>query len=85
MSELEKFHLELDKVETMGDDEVRKKRKSDARLVTATLKLLDTKANKVCDDDPNEKTEIEDSTPENSLHPPIEEITKTTHDDQCNL
>jgi len=82
---LEKFHLELDKVETMGDDEVRKKRKSDAALVTTTLKLLDTKANKVSDDDPNEQTEVLDSAPEKCLHPPTEEITKTQHDDQCKI
>jgi len=47
---LEKFHFELDKVETMGDEEVRKKRKSLAALVTAIFKLLDAKANKLDED-----------------------------------
>jgi len=79
---LEKFHLGLDGVETMGDDEVRKKRKAVAALVTATLKLLDIKANKISDEQiENEETEIEDTVdengPENDLLPPsIEEINK---------
>jgi len=82
---LEKFHLGLDRIETMGDDEVRKKRKAVAALVTATLKLLDVKADKISDEPiENEETEIEDTASavaeigsENGLLPPsIEEITE---------
>merc|ERR1712018_808408 len=79
---LEKFHIGLDGVETMGDDEVRKKRKAVAALVTATLKLLDIKANKISDEQiENEETDIEDTVdeivPENGLlTPSIEEITQ---------
>merc|ERR1712038_1156676 len=82
---LEKFHLGLDRIETMGDDEVRKKRKAVAALVTATLKLLDVKADKISDEPiENEESEIEDTASavaeigsENSLLPPsIEEITE---------
>merc|ERR1711944_294180 len=58
---LEKFHIGLDGVETMGDDEVRKKRKAVAALVTATLKLLDIKANKISDEQiENEETDTAD-------------------------
>merc|ERR1711944_42826 len=84
---LEKFHIGLDGVETMGDDEVRKKRKAVAALVTATLKLLDIKANKISDEQKeNEETEIEDTVdeigPENGLLPPsIEEINKIKHNE----
>merc|ERR1712018_855579 len=84
---LEKFHLGLDGVETMGDDEVRKKRKAVAALVTATLKLLDIKANKISDEQiENEETEIEDTVdeigPENGPLPPsIEEINQIKHNE----
>merc|ERR1712038_1232557 len=84
---LEKFHLGLDGVETMGDTEVRKKRKTVAALVTATLKLLDIKANKISDEQiENEETEIEDTVdengPENDLLPPsIEEINQIKHNE----
>merc|ERR1712018_983913 len=74
---LEKFHLGLDGVETMGDDEVRKKRKAVAALVTATLKLLDIKANKISDEQiENEETDTADEIgPENGLlAPSTEEI-----------
>merc|ERR1712018_117459 len=66
---LEKFHIGLDGVETMGDDEVRKKRKAVAALVTATLKLLDIKANKISDEQiENEETDTADEIgPENGL------------------
>merc|ERR1712018_248205 len=79
---LEKFHLGLDGFETMGDDEVRKKRKAVAALVTATLKLLDIKANKISDEPiENEQTEIEDTAAEaDNAHEndllPIEETTE---------
>merc|ERR1711994_76953 len=43
---LEKCHIKLDEVETSGDEEVRNKRKAIARMVSAVLKLLDTKAKK---------------------------------------
>merc|ERR1712018_878528 len=84
---LEKFHLGLDGVETMGDDEVRKKRKAVAALVTATLKLLDIKANKISDEQiENEETEIEDTVdeigPENGLlTPSTEEINQIKHNE----
>merc|ERR1712018_900821 len=84
---LEKFHLGLDGIETMGDDEVRKKRKAVAALVTATLKLLDIKANKISDEQiENEETEIEDTVdeigPENGLlTPSTEEINQIKHNE----
>merc|ERR1712018_114129 len=73
---LEKFHLGLDGVETMGDDELRKKRKAVAALVTATLKLLDIKANKISDEQiENEETGTAEIGPENGLlTPSTEEI-----------
>lgn len=43
---LEKCHIKLDEVETNGDEEVRNKRKAIASMVSAVLKLLDTKAKK---------------------------------------
>merc|ERR1712018_177527 len=45
--QLEKCHLELDKVEALGDEEVRKKRKSIAVMVSTIFNLLDAKAEKV--------------------------------------
>merc|ERR1712018_306986 len=84
---LEKFHIGLDGIETMGDDEVRKKRKAVAALVTATLKLLDIKANKISDEQKeNEETEIEDTVdeigPENGLlTPSTEEINQIKHNE----
>merc|ERR1712018_1044841 len=79
---LEKFHLGLDGVETMGDDEVRKKRKAVAALVTATLKLLDIKANKISDEQIENEETVDEIGPENGpLTPSIEEIDQIKHNE----
>merc|ERR1712173_26375 len=79
---LEKFHLGLDGVETMGDDEVRKKRKAVAALVTATLKLLDIKANKISDEQIENEDNIDEIGAENGLlTPSIEEINQIKHNE----
>jgi len=60
---LEKCHIKLDEVETSGDEEVRNKRKAIARMVSAVLKLLDTKAQKEytgSEESPNTKDDLGD-------------------------
>jgi len=89
---LEKCHIKLDEVETSGDEVVRNRRKSIARMVSAIFKLLDTKAKKGyieneettnTKDDLSEETNMITGvreTGKNNNSTTEEELDKTIHD-----
>jgi len=63
--QLERCHIALDNIEADGDDEVRKKRKSIAVLVSEVLNRLDVKANKASDEDQSNEIEVIDDDNDN--------------------